>query len=685
MKKVILTIATTLSVLTSFSQNRVWVTIPNLESARLEMSTMNITSIEKAFPSSRNEKLQNVYEIQTSEPSTVMVETLKRSNGLFVNPEIGPEYQTLEVPNDYFLSSQGQWALDMINASEVWDITKGSSDVTIAITDANYHLNHEDLAGKYDHVSPNFNTNYTHGTAVAVIAGGNTNNWAGTSSIGYDSRLQLRAMNYNELLEATYSGAKVINASWASGCYFSTYGQDVINEVYNNGSVVVASAGNGTTCNGASNLVYPASYDHVISVTSVGPMDNHERFIGNPSITHQHNSMVDICAPGYDVPLTTAPGQYMTGTGTSFASPYVSGTIALMLSVNPCLTVNDIEYILKQTSDTNVLFLNPQYQGQLGSGRLDALRAVEMAREYKTMNGELVETVNCELGVKILSVVNLDGVGGYEYTWNGETQPESIVVENSGVYKVIVQDSNGCVFSQSIYSDKYSKIDYDSVVTNVSCFGMSDGQIIVNISGGSDVMDPSWNNNQIGHTISNLSNGDYIFTVVDRFDCVLTDTLTITQPEVLTSEITYTNPTMTTNGSVDIIVNGGTLPYTYEWNNGSTTEDLNDISEGFYELLITDANGCMSSENVVLNTEEENTSSVDELTSDELLVYPNPSNGYVTIKKGKDNDCNLTITSVNGQTVVTNKTFNGETTVNGLSDGIYLVTVDNMTQKLVVK
>ena len=98
-------------------------------------------------------------------------------------------------------------------------------------------------------------------------------------------------VEYNEMLSATYSGAKVINCSWSSSCSYNGYAQQVIDEVYNNGSVIVASAGNGSTCGGASNLVYPASYNHVISVTSIGAMDNHERFMGNPSTTHQHNSM----------------------------------------------------------------------------------------------------------------------------------------------------------------------------------------------------------------------------------------------------------------------------------------------------------------------------------------------------------------------------------------------------------
>ena len=64
-------------------------------------------------------------------------------------------------------------------------------------------------------------------------------------------------MNYNAVLEASYAGYKIINMSWASGCDFNTYVQDVINTAYDNGSFLVAAAGNGTTCGGAEKYSIP--------------------------------------------------------------------------------------------------------------------------------------------------------------------------------------------------------------------------------------------------------------------------------------------------------------------------------------------------------------------------------------------------------------------------------------------
>jgi subtilisin family serine protease len=85
---------------------------------------------------------------------------------------------------------------------------------------------------------------------------------------------------------------------------------------------------------------------------------------------------------------------YTTGNGSSFAAPYVSGTIALMLSVNNCLTSEQVEMILKSTC-VNIDAQNPSYVGLLGAGRLNAGAAVAMAASYATMNISGTNTFNC--------------------------------------------------------------------------------------------------------------------------------------------------------------------------------------------------------------------------------------------------------------------------------------------------
>lgn len=370
-----------------FSQSSVWIKSDNIsdviKSSEFVSLMRNLKTdfvITSAFSYSRNPELLKVYEISCICDEVELYSSLHKVPGLS-GIEYAPKYETLAIPNDYTNTTvTNNWPLTLIGAPFAWDYTTGNSSVIIAISDQNFHTNHEELINKYIYYDSTNTAPRTHGTAVAALTAGNTNNSVGMSSIGYNSTLSLHRMNYNDALSASYAGAKVLNLSWTSGCYYNSYAQAVIDEIYNNGTFIVAAAGNGSTCGGANNLVYPAAYNHVFAVTSVGVDDNIEKFNGHPNTRHQTNSSVDICAPGFNVPLTIAPGVYLTGNGTSFAAPYVSGTIGLMIAANPQLTNSEIDSILRLTA-VNIDDINPLYVGRIGSGRLNAADAVRIAYE----------------------------------------------------------------------------------------------------------------------------------------------------------------------------------------------------------------------------------------------------------------------------------------------------------------
>lgn len=387
----------------STASENIWVTFNNvddvpisvrgsLRSANPEVQKLinefDIGSVEQAVPSSRQEALRKVYDVECLCDADALSARIRESSSALSRPEIAPKYRLLNDPDDYDTTGYGvftqDYALDLINAKGAWNYTTGNQRVVLGISDGDFFQDHEELETEIEAINTTGTAPlyyFQHGTAVATTAGGATNNQQGKSSIGYDCKLSLTSMNYDRVLEMSSSGVRVINMSWAAGCYSSPYVQEIVNEAYQNGAILVASAGNGGTCGGPTNLVYPASHEHVISVSSVGPWDNHERTIGDPLTTHQHNGSVDITAPGYDVALTVSPGWYLTGNGTSFAAPYVTGTIGLMLSIKPCLTFHDVVDILESTA-VNIDAQNPSYIGQLGAGRLDAKAAVGMAEEF---------------------------------------------------------------------------------------------------------------------------------------------------------------------------------------------------------------------------------------------------------------------------------------------------------------
>lgn len=285
-RKTTLSVFMILSLFSSISQqdSKVWLTIENenhvpyigasgnLISNDIEfnavISSLNITNVQKALPSSRNEMLQKVYEVSCNCDIVDLYTVLANEVNSVSKLEYGPQYQALATPNDYDLIPN-QYALNLIAAQDAWNYTIGDSNIVIGISDQNYEITHEELVGSVVYYDPSNVAPSGHGTAVSIIAAGNTDNLNFKSSIGYNSSLGLYRMNYNEVLSASYNGSQIINLSWTSGCEFNIYQQMAIDEAYNNGSFIVAAAGNGSTCGGPDSLVFPSAYDNVFSVTSM--------------------------------------------------------------------------------------------------------------------------------------------------------------------------------------------------------------------------------------------------------------------------------------------------------------------------------------------------------------------------------------------------------------------------------
>jgi subtilisin family serine protease len=326
---------------------------------------------------------------------------------------IEPDYvvHTTDMPNDPLFRKQ--WSLYNpdntradIKAPEAWRLHTGSRKIIIAILDTGLNYKHPDLIdnlwvntreipgnnadddhnGFVDDVYGwdfAYHTNdpmdrYFHGTHVAGIIGAVTNNDMGMAGIMHHvSLMGVKGISdggwgfSSDLIAGIYyavdNGARVINASWGGGGYLEAMAE-ALEYAKKHNVIVVASAGN-YHGNNDETPFYPASYpgDNIIAVGASTPQDSMAYF------SHYGKTTVDLFAPGVDNISTALGDTYRYGTGTSMASPHVSGVVGLLFSISPTLRYDRaIEVVL------NTVEQKPYMEHScVSGGRLDAFGALQ--------------------------------------------------------------------------------------------------------------------------------------------------------------------------------------------------------------------------------------------------------------------------------------------------------------------
>lgn len=268
-----------------------------------------------------------------------------------------------------------QWYLKKIQMPKAWDSTKGASNITVAVIDAGVQTNHPELKGKI--VSPyEVTTGSTsvspdnHGTHVAGIIAA-TINKAGISGIAPNIKIMPvdvfngDGANIYDVAEgimyAVDHKADILNLSL--GSYYYSYPLEyAVNYAKSKGVLVVAAAGNDDT----SEYTYPAALPAVLGVSATDSLDRITQF-------SNYGDYIDFAAPGMNIYSTVSGSKYANMSGTSMASPIVSGVSALILSKNPFLSPAQVESILiKSSADLG----NRGWDYLYGYGRVDAYKAL---------------------------------------------------------------------------------------------------------------------------------------------------------------------------------------------------------------------------------------------------------------------------------------------------------------------
>ena len=231
---------------------------------------------------------------------------------------------------------------------------------------------------------------------------------------------------------------------------------------------------------------------------------------------------------------------------------------------------------------------------------------------------DLVDTINIYQPQPITTILSVDSIicyndtaqaeinvwGGtqpFTYTWsNGDSNYLTLV--SSGNHSVTVSDINGCSYSQSFSLSNPDSIFTQTTSINTNCFGGNDGDISINITGGG-ISPYSFSDNngvtyQSSNTFTNLLAGNYSFLISDINGCLGSASAEVTEPSAIISTTTVIDASCYAycDGSVSATTLGGTPPYSYAWASGT-----NNLCTGFYNVIITDFNGCIVSNSAIVN------------------------------------------------------------------------------------
>ncbi len=199
------------------------------------------------------------------------------------------------------------------------------------------------------------------------------------------------------------------------------------------------------------------------------------------------------------------------------------------------------------------------------------------------------------------------GTSPYTYSWSNGAISEDLTNVPAGSYSVTITDNNGCTTTNNATVSEPTQIQSTISSVDVLCFGGSDGDIDLSVSGGTPGYAYHWANSSsilVGTTedLVNYPSSTYFVTVTDANGCTHTNNATINEPPLLTTFLipTHIKCFGDNTGAIQNMVNGGTLPYSYNWSSGASSQHLVSQFAGTYSVTITDAHGCTVSDQTTL-------------------------------------------------------------------------------------
>ncbi len=258
------------------------------------------------------------------------------------------------------------------------------------------------------------------------------------------------------------------------------------------------------------------------------------------------------------------------------------------------------------------------------------------------------------------------GVEDYSVNWSNGQMGLSVDNLPSGEISAVVTDANNCVTDYSYTVVGPQQLLADIITVNNNCFGDLLGSISLDVTGGTGDITYMWSNGAASSSIENLSAGMYSCEISDENNCVLQITeIEVSEPLELSVMETTTNETNTgaMDGSIELMITGGTPDYTINWSNGEEGFAITNLSSGNYSYEITDAFGCSIDGNVFVSTG--GCALTAEYTSTDISCY-GAADGMINISIENFTDP----VSINWSNDISD-----QTSIDNLSPGLYSCTI----------
>jgi gliding motility-associated-like protein len=208
-------------------------------------------------------------------------------------------------------------------------------------------------------------------------------------------------------------------------------------------------------------------------------------------------------------------------------------------------------------------------------------------------NGYAIDCFGNSNGSVDLTVTG--GTQGYTYLWSNGAATEDISTLEAGIYSVLITDTNLCTVTDTVTITQPDSLFITATPVSILCNGAATGSIDIEVTGGVPGFDYIWTNGDTIQDIANIAAGTYQVIMTDSNGCVVVQSYTLIQPTpvVVADSVTNLLCFHDSTGSININTSGGVAPYTYGWSNGAITEDVDSISAGNYQVIVTDANNCV--------------------------------------------------------------------------------------------